>query len=49
MGPYHASPYGVGEGAFRPSALTIVQGKPAARRGRKARDLHETARPPIQE
>jgi len=27
----------------------IAQGKPAARRGRKARDLIETARPPVQE
>lgn len=32
----------------RPSARTTVQGKPAARRGRKARDLpRETARPPV--
>ena len=35
--------------ADRPSTPKVVQGKPAARRGRKARDLIETARPPIEE
>ncbi len=35
---------------IRPLARPIVQGKPVARRGRKARDLRrETARLPIQE
>jgi len=42
--------YGAVRQDIGPSAQTIVQGKPAARRGRKARDLgRETARSPIQE
>jgi hypothetical protein len=42
--------YGPAREDIGPSAQTIVQGKPAVRRGRKARDLgRETARSPIQE
>jgi hypothetical protein len=35
--------------AFCLSARTVVQGKPVARRGRKTRDLSETARLPTRE
>jgi len=49
MGRYEGSPVSCIRKDIRPSARTTVQGKPAARRGRKARDLIETARPPVQE
>jgi hypothetical protein len=49
MGRYQGSPVSCIRKDIRPSARTTVQGKPAARRGRKARDLIETARPPVQE